>query len=87
MLHDRAGKSNKYARDCFNVLSMNDDRMSMAAKCYAQLEQSGIKVGKVHHNLPPASLIEVAIRKREGMLSLTGGSDSEHRKVHRPITR
>ena len=72
MLHDRAGKSNKYARDCSNVLSMNDDRMSMAAKCYAQLEQSGIKVGKVHHNLPPASLIEVAIRKREGMLSLTG---------------
>ena len=51
---------------------MNVDRMSRAAKCLEQLEKSGIKVGRIQHNLPPASLIEVAIRKREGMLSLTG---------------
>jgi len=44
----------------------------MATKCQEQLERSGIKVGRVQHNLPPASLIEVAIRRREGTLSLTG---------------
>lgn len=51
---------------------MNVDRMSRAVKCLEQLEKSGIKVGRIQHNLPPASLIEVAIRRREGMLSLTG---------------
>jgi phosphoenolpyruvate carboxykinase (ATP) len=51
---------------------MNVDRMSRAAKCLEQLEKSGIKVSRIQHNLPPASLIEVAIRRREGMLSHTG---------------
>src|SRR5215467_345166 len=51
---------------------MSVDRASMATKCQEQLERSGIKVGRVQHNLPPASLIEVAIRRREGTLSLTG---------------
>ena len=46
--------------------------MSRAAKCLEQLEKSGIKVSRIQHNLPPASLIEVAIRRREGMLSDTG---------------
>src|SRR6476469_678523 len=51
---------------------MNVDRISRAAKCLEQLEKSGIKVSRIQHNLPPASLIEVAIRRREGMLSHTG---------------
>src|SRR5690349_6000086 len=51
---------------------MNVDRISRAAKCLEQLEKSGIKVSRIQHNLPPASLIEVAIRRREGMLSRTG---------------
>lgn len=51
---------------------MSVDRATRASKCLEQLEKSGIKVGRVQHNLPPASLIEVAIRRREGILSLTG---------------
>ena len=48
------------------------DCQSKIANYLTQLEEKDIKLGKVHRNLSPASLIEIAIRRNEGNLSSTG---------------
>jgi len=51
---------------------MNDSCQSKIANYLTQLEEKDIKLGKVHRNLSPASLIELAIHRKEGKLSSTG---------------
>jgi phosphoenolpyruvate carboxykinase (ATP) len=51
---------------------MNDSCQSKIANYLTQLEEKDIKLGKVHRNLSPTSLIELAIHRKEGKLSSTG---------------
>ena len=51
---------------------MNDSLSTADLRCTIQLQEAGFNFSKLHRNLPPPSLIEAAIHRREGELSTTG---------------
>ncbi len=51
---------------------MNDSLSAADLRCTVQLQEVGLNFSKLHRNLPPPSLIEAAIQRREGELSTTG---------------
>jgi len=51
---------------------MNDDPQTLARKCLMQLEQMDFRPSKIQRNLQVPELLEVAIRRMEGELSVTG---------------
>jgi phosphoenolpyruvate carboxykinase (ATP) len=51
---------------------MNDSLSAADLRCTVQLQEVGFNFSKLHRNLPPPSLIEAAIQRREGELSTTG---------------
>ena len=51
---------------------MNDSLSPIDLRCIDQLHDAGFNFSRLHRNLPPPSLIEAAIQRREGELSTTG---------------
>jgi phosphoenolpyruvate carboxykinase (ATP) len=51
---------------------MNDPKSSITTKFVSQIEAFGIKPSKIHRNISPEKLVEIAMQKNEGMLTTTG---------------
>ena len=51
---------------------MNDPKSTLTTKFITQIEKFGITPAKIHRNLSPDKLVEIAIQKNEGMLTSTG---------------
>src|SRR5207245_6103189 len=54
------------------VVPMNDNQQTLATKCLMQLEELEIRPSKIFRNLAVPELLEVAIHRMEGELSITG---------------
>src|SRR5438552_1224950 len=54
------------------VVPMNDNQQTLATKCLMQLEELEIRPSKILRNIAIPELLEVAIHRREGELSITG---------------
>ena len=51
---------------------IEDLKPKVTSKFIAQLEEAGIKAGKIHRNLPVKTLVELVVQKNEGILTSTG---------------
>lgn len=51
---------------------MNDPKQTITTKFVSQIEAFGIKPSKIHRNLLPEKLVEIAVQKNEGILTATG---------------
>ncbi len=48
---------------------IEDQKPKVTPKFITQLEEAGIKAGKIHRNLPVKTLVELAVQKNEGILT------------------
>ncbi|MGQ0638557.1 MAG: phosphoenolpyruvate carboxykinase (ATP), partial [Nitrososphaerota archaeon] len=51
---------------------IEDLKPKVTSKFITQLEEAGIKAGKIHRNLPVKMLVELAVQKNEGILTSNG---------------
>jgi len=49
-------------------------------KFFLQMEEFGIKSVKVHRNIPPQTLVEIATQKNEGIVTSTGSLSGHSKK-------
>lgn len=51
---------------------MTDPKPTITTKFVSQIEAFGIKPSKIHRNISPEKLVEIAVKNNEGMLTATG---------------
>ncbi len=51
---------------------MTDSAIGVTSKFFSQLENFGIRTSKVHRNLSAQQLVDIAVKKNEGIVTSTG---------------